>query len=369
MPSEDITLKALDGRPLSATLHAPREAPQAVLVVLGALGVPRRYYAPLAAWLAEREIAVLTFDYRGVGGSRSVPLRKDPAVLLDWARLDAAAAIDLARERWPGVPVWGLGHSFGGQAFGLTARGLDLAGIFVVAAGSGDMSLYPGRQRQSFKVRLGIATNVIAALFGYVPGRLGLGEDLPAGVVRQWAQWCDTPITSAAPSAPSRPFSSRHRADVVLRLHRRQLRPARAAAALRGWYNRAKSTHRVIAPADLGLRRVGHFGPFRAGAPERLWDELLGVITGDPRPVLAADNYAGPRRPRDHRFVAARRRRRGRALRPRHCSCMPVDSALALLTVGRRSSSATTTRSTCAAPAPAAGSAGFSSYVPVDMFI
>ena len=57
MPSEEFTLKALDGRPLSATLHAPREAPQAVLVVLGALGVPRRYYAPLASWLAERDIA------------------------------------------------------------------------------------------------------------------------------------------------------------------------------------------------------------------------------------------------------------------------------------------------------------------------
>ncbi|MFZ6184936.1 serine aminopeptidase domain-containing protein [Nannocystis pusilla] len=294
MPSEDITLKALDGRPLSATLHAPREAPQAVLVVLGALGVPRRYYAPLAAWLAEREIAVLTFDYRGVGGSRSVPLRKDPAVLLDWARLDAAAAIDLARERWPGVPVWGLGHSFGGQAFGLTARGLDLAGIFVVAAGSGDMSLYPGRQRQSFKVRLGIATNVIAALFGYVPGRLGLGEDLPAGVVRQWAQWCDTPDYVRGALGTESTFFHRVTAPMwFYDFTDDSYAPSRAAAALRGWYNRAKSTHRVIAPADLGLRRVGHFGPFRAGAPERLWDELLGVITGDPRPVLSSDNYTG----------------------------------------------------------------------------
>lgn len=295
MPMEDFTLRALDGRPLTATIHAPREAPQAALVVLGALGVPRRYYAPLAAWLAERDIAVLTFDYRGVGGSRSVPLRQDPATLLDWAQLDAAAAIDLARERWSNVPVWGLGHSFGGQTFGLTARGLDLDGMLVVAAGSGDMSLYPAGTRQTFKVRLGLATHVVATVLGYVPGRLGLGEDLPAGVVRQWAQWCDTPDYARGALGAESTFYHRITAPMwFYDFTDDSYAPARAAAALRGWYTRAKSTHRRIAPADLGLARLGHFGPFRPGATERLWDELHGVITGDERPVLSAGDYADP---------------------------------------------------------------------------
>lgn len=294
MPSEEFTLTALDKRPLAATLFAPLGPPQAAVVVLGALGVPRRFYTRLAGWLAERDIAVLTFDYRGVGQSRAIPLRRDPATLLDWARLDASAAIDAALARWPDVPLWGLGHSFGGQAIGLSPRGLDLAGALVVAAGSGELSLYPAGQRQSFKVRLGLATSIVSTLLGYVPGRLGLGEDLPAGVVRQWAQWCDTPdYVRGALGAGETHF---HRIDAPMWFYDftdDTFAPARASAALRGWYSRAKATHRVIAPADLGLARLGHFGPFRAGATERLWDELLGVITGEPRPVLSAERYAG----------------------------------------------------------------------------
>lgn len=292
MPTEEFTLEALDGRPLAATIHAPLGPPEAAVVVLGALGVPHRFYAKLAGWLAERDIAVLTFDYRGVGRSRALPLRKDPATLLEWAQLDASAAIDCAQERWPGTPLWGLGHSFGGQALGLTPRALDLAGAFVVAAGSGDLSLYPAGQRQRFKVRLGLATTVVSTLLGYVPGRLGLGEDLPAGVVRQWAQWCDTPdYVRGALGIAGTHF---HRVDAPMWFYDftdDSYAPAIAAAALRGWFTRAKVTHRTIAPADLGLAKIGHFGPFRAGATERLWDELLGVITGDERPVLSAQRY------------------------------------------------------------------------------
>ncbi len=290
MPSEELTLTALDGRPLAATIHAPLGPPEAALVVLGALGVPHRFYTPLAAWLAERDIAVLTFDYRGVGRSRAIPVRKDPATLLDWARLDAAAAIDLARARWADVPVWGLG-----QSIGLTPRGLDLDGALVVAAGSGDLSLYPAGQRQALKVRLGFGTRVVAALLGYVPGRLGLGEDLPAGVVRQWVQWCETP--GYVVGALGRDATHHHRIEAPMTFYDfvdDPYAPARAAAALRGWYARARATHRAIAPADLGLPRIGHFGPFRAGATERLWDEWLGVITGEARPVLSAARYAGP---------------------------------------------------------------------------
>ena len=116
--------------------------------------------------------------------------------------------------------------------------------------------------------------------------------DLPAGVVRQWAEWCDTPdYVRGALGLESTYF---HRIAAPMWFYDftdDTYAPSRAAAALRGWYTHAKSTHRVIAPADLGLRRVGHFGPFRAGITERLWDELLGVITGDPRPVVSAANY------------------------------------------------------------------------------
>lgn len=133
----------------------------------------------------------------------------------------------------------------------------------------------------------------MSALLGYVPGRLGLGEDLPSGVVRQWVQWCETP--DYVIGALGHANTHHHRITAPMWFYDfadDPLAPTRAAAALRGWYSHASATHRPIAPADLGLPRIGHFGPFRAGATERLWDEWLGVITGDARPVLSASRYA-----------------------------------------------------------------------------
>jgi len=277
----DLRFSATDGRVLAATVHAATSAPRGALVVLSALGVPRGYYARFAAWLAARDIAVLTFDYRGVGDSRNGPLRKDPATLLDWARHDATRAIDFALDRWRGVPTWGLGHSFGGQAFGLTPRARDLDGIVVAASGSGDLSLYPPALRRRYAFLLGTAVPVVNAVAGYVPGFLGIGEDLPAGVVGQWARWCGTP--GYARAVLGRDATHYHRITAPMRFYDfpdDTFAPLAAAAELRSWYTDADVVHRTIAPADIGLARIGHFGLFRPGPTEAVWGEIAASILG-----------------------------------------------------------------------------------------
>jgi predicted alpha/beta hydrolase len=281
MRTEDLTLPALDGRPLAATIFTPEGPPRGSVVVLGALGVPRRYYRAFAGWLAERGVAALTFDYRGSGGSRSVPLRRDPATLLDWARLDASAAIDLATGRWG--RTWAVGHSFGGQAIGLTPRALDLDGAAVIAAGSGDLSLYPPAARRGLHLRFRVALPLLSAALGYVPGRLGLGEDLPSGVVRQWAAWCLTPDYARGALGVAGTHHHRITAPMLfVDVSDDDYAPAGPSAALRGWYTRARATHRTVTPAGLGVAKIGHFGPFRAGLGEPIWAELLAAIAGEP---------------------------------------------------------------------------------------
>jgi predicted alpha/beta hydrolase len=34
---------------------------------------------------------------------------------------------------------------------------------------------------------------ITSKIWGYVPAKLGLGEDLPKGVTLEWAKWCKTP--------------------------------------------------------------------------------------------------------------------------------------------------------------------------------
>jgi predicted alpha/beta hydrolase len=280
MPTTDLTFPAADGRVLSGTVFAPPGRPDGALVICSALGVPRPYYRRFAGWLAERGVAVLTFDYRGVGGSVAGPLRKDRSTLLDWGKLDVSAAIDHALATWPGQPVWGLGHSFGGQSFGISPRGLDLAGAIVVAAGSGDLTLYPPALRRRYQLQMA-AVPLVAAVVGYVPGLLGIGADLPAGVVGQWASWCRTPgYARAALGAEATHYDRMAAPMAFYDFPDDTYAPPGPSAELRSWYAAATVTHRTVAPAELGIARIGHFGFFRPGPTEAVWAEIRDTVAG-----------------------------------------------------------------------------------------
>jgi len=84
MPSEDLVFNALDGRPLAATLYDPEGPVRGAVVVFGALGVLRRYYAPFANWLAKRGVVQDHDQVFAVGFDRSGKV--------EWAR-----AIDQVR--------------------------------------------------------------------------------------------------------------------------------------------------------------------------------------------------------------------------------------------------------------------------------
>ena len=70
---DDITIPAVDGYLLGATLFLPRCAKRHAVLINSATAVPRKIYRHFAAYLAHRGCAVLTYDYRGIGGSRPDP--------------------------------------------------------------------------------------------------------------------------------------------------------------------------------------------------------------------------------------------------------------------------------------------------------
>lgn len=137
------TIPARDGFALAASrFPAAGEAAAAVLVV-PATGVARRLYDPFARHLAARGFTVVTWDWRGTGGSRPRSLRGFRATMSDWARLDLPGAIAWAREALPGLPLLAVGHSFGGQCLGLAPEAAALAGAVTVAAQSGWWGHWP----------------------------------------------------------------------------------------------------------------------------------------------------------------------------------------------------------------------------------
>ncbi len=103
--------------------------------------MPRKIYRGFATYLAEQGFATMTYDYRGIGGSRPETLKGFAARMRDWASLDVAGAIDHLRGVWPQLPLAVVGHSFGGQAVGLVPNNGEISRALFVAAQAGHWRL------------------------------------------------------------------------------------------------------------------------------------------------------------------------------------------------------------------------------------
>jgi predicted alpha/beta hydrolase len=272
---EDVTLAARDGYPLAATSFVPAAPAAAWVIVNSATAVPRTYYARFARFLAEEGFAVVTYDYRGIGGSRPRRLRGFDARMRDWAQQDAAGVMDWVDSRHSGR-VLAVGHSFGGQALGLLPRAERLAGAMVVGAQSGYWRHWPGWRGPAVAAFWHAVIPVLCGICGYYPASvLRMGADMPAGVAREWARWGRRPgYVTDADGGALRPGYSRVAFPIrSYSFSDDTLAPPRAVEALLGFYAAARIERRALTPRDLGVRAIGHWGFFRERFRDPLWIE------------------------------------------------------------------------------------------------
>jgi predicted alpha/beta hydrolase len=267
---EPFRLAARDGYALGATLFRPRASSGRAALVMPATGVPQDYYAKFAAYLAERGFTVLTFDYRGIGKSLSGDLGKLSASMSDWALLDAAAAFAFLKEKKFLIST--IGHSFGGQAFGLLPEPERIAAAFMVGSQSGYWKNWSLLGRTWMWPATHLALPLVSRLHGYFPSaRLGFGEDLPAGVAIEWARWCRHPrylVGALGVDEAYARFAAPLRAYAI---SDDAFAPAGAVQALLDLYPSSRSEMKKVRPGDVGADRIGHFGFFRERFRDTLW--------------------------------------------------------------------------------------------------
>jgi predicted alpha/beta hydrolase len=278
MNSSPLKFPALDGFELAGTLYEPSaELDRGKTVLLAsATAVRRRYYHGFARHLADRGLTVLTFDYRGIGDSRPASLKGFRASMRDWGTSDLAGAIAWLTARYPGRPLVGVGHSAGGQLFGLASNNQRLSALLTVGAQHGYWALWPGLRKFAMALLWWIAIPLVTRLFGYFPSRLlGLGAELPKGVALEWASWCRDPAyvngrhrppaadAFAAFTGPLRAYSFSDDAYA----------PPISVDRLAAFYSAATLERRNLTPRDLGVAAIGHFGFFRDDFRSSLWSE------------------------------------------------------------------------------------------------
>jgi predicted alpha/beta hydrolase len=271
-------LQTADGYPLAARLYEASGSARGIALIVSAMAIKQSFYADFASWLVGQGWDVVSFDYRGMGDSAPKSLRGFEADILSWAQKDCAAALAYARSRAAGRPLLWIGHSLGGQILAMTPGNNSISAAVTVASGSGYWreNAYPLRYYSWWLWHLIVP--VATAICGYFPGKtLRMVGDLPRGVIEQWSRWCRNPDYAAGAEGEPMRESYRKPALPLLGISFTDdgYMSERNVASLHGFYEGARRTMRRIAPADVGLKRIGHFGFFRADNGSRLWPSML----------------------------------------------------------------------------------------------
>ncbi len=282
---EPVTLTCADGERLQGHFFAGRgDTAAAPVLISPATGVRQQFYWRFADWLASQGHPTLVFDYRGIGLSLQGRLADSRARLVDWGLLDQVAALQWLLARSGAAQVVLVGHSAGGQMMGLLPIHDRLLRVVGVAASTG---WFGGmRFAFAFKARLALRFLVpLGTLFkGYAPTAwLGLGENLPAQVARQWGQWCAAGgyATNAVRAGLATDFHAQVRTPIVV-LHAADddiANPATVRDLLRTLPGSPRATLQVR-PADHGLRGIGHLDWFRQ-SHQALWPLLRRAVLGE----------------------------------------------------------------------------------------
>ncbi len=275
-------IPARDGFALAATVVEPRLA-HGVVVVASATAVPRAYYAKFAARLAEHGIVVVTFDYRGVGGSRPRSLEGFEATMHEWGTLDLAGVLEFVEKSYSALPVAVVGHSIGGLLLGLSGAHARVRGLLAVGAQVGEFRHWPTPSRYGIAFYFFAVLPILTHAFGYAPGKLaGIGEDLPRGVALEWAQWGRTRghAVGGVEGQARREELARFHGHVCLYGFTDDIfAPREASAQLLELYTGAASRRHVhLPPRALSVPKVGHFGFFRERVGGALWSEAMAFL-------------------------------------------------------------------------------------------
>ena len=273
---QELKVNTPDNYPLAVTSFAPNGAAKAVVLINSAMGVLRQYYNKFAAFLANEGFQVYSYDYRGIGGSSPKSLRGFEASISTWGIVDINTMIEYTKAQHPELPLTVIGHSVGGQALGLAPACQKVQAIMLVTSQMGNWTYWDkgaGKLKFFWKYMLPYLTK----MFGYFPAkRLRAFENLPKGVALEWSKWgCHPEYLFAYDFEVPKQHGNLEVPLLSWSFTDDSYAPIRAVKALLNRYAKADITHRHLAPQDLEVSKIDHFGFFRNKFKDSLWTESL----------------------------------------------------------------------------------------------
>jgi predicted alpha/beta hydrolase len=294
---ETVVVNSLkNGAPLSVTVFGAVQTGPVVLVG-SATGIKQGFYRRFCAFLVEQlNCTCLTFDFQGIGASPVDPdsekgsistekLKKLNKVNLSsyWYLGDLPAVSNYLnvrfKERSPKVFI---GHSAAAHAVLVSPGADEIFDRFILAcAGSPNYVFQPNPVFTLIGSYLYMP--ITNALYGYFPAsKLGLGEDLPAGVGRQWLGWAKYRGYYMDARKDLREKAEKWNPKSALVMTFQDDDFSTTSKAFEEFYeyckqaNSTNSLKHLHLPGTIdGLKRTGHNGLFFDSHKEGLWTTLL----------------------------------------------------------------------------------------------
>ncbi len=182
--------------------------------------------------------------------------------------------IETLKVRLPDRPLFVVGHSLGGQLIGMIPNRDLIDGVVMVASGSGYWRDTAQNTPRTSLLMFHLLVPPLTALFGYFPGKtLRVIGNLPRGVIGQWRRWCLHPeyMIGVEGDSVRADFATLKTPMLLLSFTDDELMSAVSTESLHRFYANASIEHQRIAPSDLGVVRIGHFGFFRRHSEQTLW--------------------------------------------------------------------------------------------------
>lgn len=176
-----------------------------------------------------------------------------------------------------------VGHSYGGKALGLLPDPSRLQSMHAFGTGTGWSGYMPRLEQLRVRALWDLAGPVVTRSAGYLAwSRLGLGEDLPLDVYRQWKRWCRYPHHYFEdPDISAEMVALFERVEIpIVAINSTDdcWIPPVSRDAFMSFCRNAPVTTRDIRPSDIGVTSLGHMWYFRQDATS-LWDDVLADLT------------------------------------------------------------------------------------------
>ena len=281
---EALSIICKDGYELAARFYPAQGNTKQEMPVLicPATGIIKQFYHYFADWLADQGFDVMVFDFRGIGESLHGPLKNSRASIVQWGQLDIPAAVDALLIKTNTQQVYLLGHSAGGQLIGIMPNHSKVAKVIAVSGSTGHVKGLSGRTKILAPIMFKGIFPLARLTLGYGPtNAIGMGENLPKDVAREWAQFCSKPgyVINAIGKTVKEDFHTSIKIPVtVLWSSDDEIATHSNVKDLLRLYPNAKTNMIELKPSAFGHKNIGHMLMFKR-SHQNIWPVIANELS------------------------------------------------------------------------------------------